>query len=273
MGLSLSHRWPGQVAAYVAAGVEYMRLMRKWTKQAGVTILDHSHALELIVDDNGAVAGASRLRRQKHDRWTVRAEAVAIATGGCALLSKILGSNVLTGDGYLMAAQVGAEFSSMECSNPYVISRAFGSVTKTLFYRWATFTAVLSPVRRRRVGAWPSPARCSRARSMRRSIRLTMTYSARCFLPFDRAGIDPFRDRFPIVLRLEGTVRGTGGFASLTTVVRPTGALCRRQRSDARVDLRRFYRWRQPQCHLGRIVGKLGGGGRCRLRQAAWYDH
>ncbi|WP_314951937.1 hypothetical protein [Bradyrhizobium cosmicum] len=42
------------------------------------------------------------------------------------------------------------------------------------------------------------------------------------FLPFDRAGIDPFTDRFPIVLRLEGTVRGTGGFASLTTVVRPT---------------------------------------------------
>jgi succinate dehydrogenase/fumarate reductase flavoprotein subunit len=28
---------------------------------------------------------------------------------------------------------------------------------------------------------------------------------------FDRAGIDPFTQRFPITLRLEGTVRGTGG--------------------------------------------------------------
>ena len=31
------------------------------------------------------------------------------------------------------------------------------------------------------------------------------------FLPFDRAGIDPFTQRFPVTLRLEGTVRGTGG--------------------------------------------------------------
>ena len=31
------------------------------------------------------------------------------------------------------------------------------------------------------------------------------------FLPFDRLGIDPFKDKFPITLRLEGTVRGTGG--------------------------------------------------------------
>jgi succinate dehydrogenase/fumarate reductase flavoprotein subunit len=31
------------------------------------------------------------------------------------------------------------------------------------------------------------------------------------FLPFDRTGIDPFTDRFPVTLRLEGTVRGTGG--------------------------------------------------------------
>ena len=117
-----------------------MRLMRKRTKQAGVTILDHSPALELLVDDDGAVAGASGVRRQKHDRWTVRAKAVVIATGGCAFLSKTLGSNVLTGDGYLMAAELGAEFSSMEFSNAYAISPAFGSVTKTLFYGWATFT-------------------------------------------------------------------------------------------------------------------------------------
>src|SRR6185312_15255231 len=31
------------------------------------------------------------------------------------------------------------------------------------------------------------------------------------FLPFDRTGLDPFTQRFPITLRLEGTVRGTGG--------------------------------------------------------------
>ncbi|MGF9713742.1 pyridine nucleotide-disulfide oxidoreductase, partial [Paenibacillus naphthalenovorans] len=31
------------------------------------------------------------------------------------------------------------------------------------------------------------------------------------FLAFDRLGIDPFQERFPITLRFEGTVRGTGG--------------------------------------------------------------
>jgi succinate dehydrogenase/fumarate reductase flavoprotein subunit len=31
------------------------------------------------------------------------------------------------------------------------------------------------------------------------------------FLPFERTGIDPFTQRFPVTLRLEGTVRGTGG--------------------------------------------------------------
>lgn len=202
-------------------GPEYMRLMRKRTKQAGVTILDHSPALELLVDDDGAVAGASGVRRQKQDRWTVRAKAVVIATGGCAFLSKTLGSNVLTGDGYLMAAEVGAEFSSMEFSNPYAISPAFGSVTKTLFYGWASFTYDDGSVV---PGAASKGGRSAIARALlegpvyarldkaddevRRHMRVSQP---NFFLPFDRTGIDPFKDRFPVTLRLEGTVRGTGG--------------------------------------------------------------
>jgi len=202
-------------------GPEYMRLMRKRTKQAGVTILDHSPALELLVDEDGSVAGASGLRRQKHDRWTVRARAVVIATGGCAFLSKTLGSNVLTGDGYLMAAEAGAEFSSMEFSNPYAISAAFGSVTKTLFYGWATFTYEDGSVV---PGAASKGGRSAIARALtqgqvyarldradgdvQRQMRVSQP---NFFLPFDRTGIDPFNDRFSITLRLEGTVRGTGG--------------------------------------------------------------
>ncbi len=202
-------------------GPEYMRLMRKRTKQAGVTILDHSPALELLVDEAGAVAGATGLRRQKGDRWTVRARAVVIATGGCAFLSKTLGSNVLTGDGYLMAAEAGAELTSMEFSNPYAISAAFGSVTKTLFYGWATFTYEDGSVV---PGAASKGGRSAIARALvqgpvyakldkadgevQRHMRASQP---NFFLPFDRTGIDPFSDRFPVTLRLEGTVRGTGG--------------------------------------------------------------
>ena len=144
-----------------------------------------------------------------------------IATGGCAFLSKTLGSNVLTGDGYLMAAEAGAEFSSMEFSNPYAISAAFGSVTKTLFYGWATFTyedgsvvpgaaskggrsAIARALTQGQVYARLDKADARRQRQMRVS-------QPNFFLPFDRTGIDPFTDRFSITLRLEGTVRGTGG--------------------------------------------------------------
>src|SRR5437016_8977385 len=202
-------------------GPEYMRLMRKRTKAAGVTILDHSPALELLIDDGGAVAGATGLRRQKDDRWIVRAKAVVIATGGCAFLSKTLGSNVLTGDGHLMAAEAGAELTSMEFSNPYAISAAFGSVTKTLFYGWATFTyedgnvvpGASSKGGRsaiaRALAQGPVYARLDKADDdVQRQMRVSQP---NFFLPFDRTGIDPFADRFAITLRLEGTVRGTGG--------------------------------------------------------------
>lgn len=202
-------------------GPEYMRLMRRRVKQAGVTVLDHSPALELLLDDAGAVAGAAGVRRQKGDRWSVRAKAVVIATGGCAFLSKALGCNVLTGDGLLMAAEAGAELSGMEFSNAYAIAPAFGSVTKTLLYQWASFThADGSPI----PGAASKGGRSVIARVLQSQPvygRLDQADPAlweamrraqpNFFLPFDRVGIDPFTQRFPVTLRLEGTVRGTGG--------------------------------------------------------------
>ncbi len=202
-------------------GPEYMRLMRKRTKQAGVTILDHSPALELLVDDRGDVAGATGIRRQRQDNWIVRAKSVVIATGGCAFLSKTLGSNVLTGDGYLMAAEIGADFSSMEFSNPYAIASAFGTVTKTLLYGWATFTYEDGSVV---PGAASKGGRSAIARALtegprvrtarqgrRRYSRGNAPLAAQFFLAAGPHGIDPFTQRFPVTLRLEGTVRGTGG--------------------------------------------------------------
>jgi succinate dehydrogenase/fumarate reductase flavoprotein subunit len=202
-------------------GPEYMRLMRKQIKRAGVTILDHSPALQLLVDTEGAVAGATGVNRQSGKKWTVRSGAVIIATGGCAFLSKALGCNVLTGDGYLMAAEAGAEMSGMEFSNAYGIAPAFSSVTKTLFYNWATFIYE---------DGTPIPgAGSQRGRSVIAQTLLTQPVYAildkateemqghmrkaqpNFFLPFDRAGIDPFTQRFPVTLILEGTVRGTGG--------------------------------------------------------------
>lgn len=202
-------------------GPDYMKLMRRQVRKAGAVILDHSPALELLVDEDGAAAGARGLRRQRGDRWAVRARAVVIATGGCAFLSGGLGCNVLTGDGYLMAAELGAVFSGMEFSNAYAISPAFSSVTKTLFYSWATFTYEDgSPI----PGAGSHHGRSAIARTLLTqpvycqidkadapTQALMRRSQPNFFVPLDRVGIDPFRQRFPVTLRLEGTVRGTGG--------------------------------------------------------------
>ncbi|MCT9930026.1 FAD-binding protein [Planotetraspora sp. A-T 1434] len=75
-------------------GPEYMRRMRLRVRRAGVRILDHSPVTELLVDGDGAVAGAAGHRRQHDQPYRVRAGAVVLATGGCAFLSKALGCDV-----------------------------------------------------------------------------------------------------------------------------------------------------------------------------------
>jgi succinate dehydrogenase/fumarate reductase flavoprotein subunit len=202
-------------------GPEYMRLMRKRVKEAGARILDHAPALELLVDEEGVVCGASGVERQDGGAWSARAKAVVIATGGCAFLSRALGCNVLTGDGLLMAAEAGAELSGMEFSNAYGLGPAFSSVTKSLFYNWATFY--------RRDGTAIEGAGSSRGRGIiAQTLQHEPVYACldradaqvqawmrtaqpNFFVPFDRQGIDPFTQHFPVTLRLEGTVRGTGG--------------------------------------------------------------
>jgi len=201
-------------------GPEYMKLMRRKVQQAGVRIFDHSPALELLADEHG-VAGATGINNQTKETWRVEAAAVVIATGGCAFLSKALGTNVLTGDGYLLAAEAGADLSGMEFSTAYSLAPAFSPVTKSAFYVWATFYY--------EDGRVIEGAGSQRGRSVIARTLLTQPVYARLdkadeavkgamrqaqpnfFLSFDRLGIDPFTQKFPVTLRYEGTVRGTGG--------------------------------------------------------------
>lgn len=199
-------------------GPDYLRFMRRRLRKAGVTVLDQSPALELISSDR-SVAGAVGINRLTGERWLVRAGAVVIATGGCAFLSKALGTNGLTGDGLLLAAELGAEFSGMEFTGQYGLAASYASVTKGIMYFWATFTdqagnelgrpgdrqsAVADALLKGPVYAVIDKAPPRLQEGMRRG-------QPNMFLPFDRKGIDPFRQRFPITLRYEGTVRGVGG--------------------------------------------------------------
>lgn len=206
-------------------GPEYMRLMRKVIKSAGVTILDQSPALELLVDGNGAVAGARGSQRQENRAWTIHAGAVVLATGGCAFLSKALGCNTNTGDGYLMAVEAGGELSGMEFSNQYAISTSYSSVTKGAHFSYATFYdesgqelegAIKNGYRStstiaRGLLKGPVYAQLDKAKDRPDVQQMLRLAQPNFFLPLDRAGFNPFTQRFPITLILEGTVRGTGG--------------------------------------------------------------
>jgi succinate dehydrogenase/fumarate reductase flavoprotein subunit len=204
-------------------GPEYMRRMRRQVRRSGVRILDHHPALELLVAPDGSVAGAAGIARQDGGQpWTVRAGAVVLATGGCAFLSGAFGLNVDTGDGHLMAAEVGAALSGMEFSNAYALSPAYGNHTKGLMLQFASYFAedgtrldlppfaMARPELARRVIAGQTvyiqldlapPELRAAARQAQPNY----------FLPLDKAGIDPFTQRYPARFVLEGTVRGTGG--------------------------------------------------------------
>ncbi|MET0343822.1 MAG: FAD-binding protein [Polyangiales bacterium] len=204
-------------------GPEYMRVLRKQLRRMQVTILDQSPALELLVADDGSVAGARGVRRQEHRFYEVRAGAVVLATGGCAFLSRALGSNVNTGDAFLMAVEAGAELSGMEFSAQYAISSALNAtVTRGVPYGWATFYdgdghPLEASEGGRRSGTLladallrgPVYARLDKATEEVRRVIEKSHFIA--FLPLRKAGIDPYTQRFPVTLVLEGTVRGSGG--------------------------------------------------------------
>ncbi|MEU1207917.1 FAD-binding protein [Nocardia sp. NPDC005825] len=104
-------------------GAKYLGRLRRSMVIAGIRILDHHPALQLITDKDGVVSGAAGVALHgESPNWIVRARAVVLATGGCAFLSGGAGTDVDTGDGLLMGAEAGAELSGMEFSNAYSLA-------------------------------------------------------------------------------------------------------------------------------------------------------
>ncbi|MEH1800239.1 MAG: FAD-binding protein [Nostoc sp.] len=184
-----------------------MRFMRQRAIASGVSILDHHPALELLWAD-GAIAGAAGIHPRTGNRWEVRAGAVVLATGGCAFLSHALGCDGNTGDGYLMAAEAGVRLSGMEFSSQYGLSPAHTSVSKGLTFTFASFYLEDgSPL--------PETGEDRAVRIARQLIAGEKVYALmnrgnpiehewlrqgqpNCFLPFERIGLDPFQQPFPV---------------------------------------------------------------------------
>jgi succinate dehydrogenase/fumarate reductase flavoprotein subunit len=202
-------------------GPEYMRAMRRLVRKSGVRIMDGSPALELLLHSDGSVAGARGIDRSSGAPWAVRAGSIVLATGGCAFMSHLLGCHTNTGDGALMAAEAGAEFSGMEFSAYYTVAPAFSTMTRSMSYAFAIYTDATGreldiPAGRPATQAlakalMAGPVFCSLHR-MPDDIRARLaSIQPNLMLPFVRQGIDPFTDRFPVTLHGEGTIRGTGG--------------------------------------------------------------
>ena len=154
-------------------GPDYMAFMRRRVLRAGVAILDHHPALELL-GDHGVIAGAAGIDRQRNRPWRVRAGAVVLATGGCAFGERMLGATGLTGDGYLMAAEAGATLSGMEFSAQYAWRRSRARSTRGCRLAGRAFSGRTAPgsIRTARTATSSSPEPCSKGRCGRNSTRL-----------------------------------------------------------------------------------------------------
>lgn len=211
----------GQVLYRGLRGPEYMRAMRRLVTSLGVTVLDQSPAIELLTDADGVVAGARLHQRQLDQDLTVAAGAVVMATGGCAFKSDLLGSGNNTGDGYLMAAEVGADLSGMEFTNYYTMAPKRSNMARSMAYSFARYfdadghelniprgPDVTRPLARALLAG---PVFCQ-LDLVPEDVRAVMPQVQPNFVvPFARWGIDPYRDRFEVTLHGEGTVRGIGG--------------------------------------------------------------
>lgn len=216
------YKWPkneeGKEYRGRLRGPDVLFFLREQLKKHAVRILDHSPALELLAED-GVVAGACGVNRQTGTNWQVKAAATILATGGTAFLSKIAGGRGNTGDGYLMAAEAGAEFSGMEFSSQYAPAPADGVLSRGAHLDYGTLydNDGKEILRGRQTvqaieetgAAWALLNKATDAET-RAMVRKT---HAHIFVHLDRLGVDPFNARYRIDFRLEGTIRAAGGLA------------------------------------------------------------
>ncbi len=212
----------GQTNYRAVRGPEYMRALRAVARESGVTILDHSPVLELLARSDGTIGGARGVRRQDGDRsYQIAAGATVLAAGGTSFLSHLLGSRTNTGDGYLLAAEAGADLSGMEFTAAYTIAPAHSTMTRSMAYAFATYYDTdgreldLPFGPQQTIGLAKAllagPVFCSLHRLPDDIKGRLHTISPNVPLVFDRWGIDPWRDRFEVTLHNDGTIRGLGG--------------------------------------------------------------
>ncbi len=100
-------------AAKDYSGAEIMRTLRDEVINRGITVVDFTSAIELILDENGNAAGAVLMNMETKDLLVCKAKTVVIATGGAGRMhyqgfptSNHYGA---TADGLVLGYRVGAK--------------------------------------------------------------------------------------------------------------------------------------------------------------------
>ena len=99
----------------IETGLEIMGRMSEQLVTTRTHVLEDVRALDLIVDDNGGVAGLALLDTKRGIPLVLRATVVIVATGGAANMYRFASAaKEKTGDGMAMCYRAGAEFRDME---------------------------------------------------------------------------------------------------------------------------------------------------------------
>ena len=197
-----------------------LAFLRQQLERLNVQILDHSPVLELLVSNEGVAVGAAGVNRHTGQTWVVRSGAVVVATGGTAFLASIAGARGNTGDGYLLAAEAGAEFSGMEFTGQFHIKPYDGTLSKGV-YRDGSATLYDNEGKEVQLGrqvvnailetgaAWDQFDKVTDP--VMQDLVFKANYVSTQF--FEDAGINPFKEKYRVDFVCEGSIRATGGLA------------------------------------------------------------
>jgi succinate dehydrogenase/fumarate reductase flavoprotein subunit len=111
-----------------------------------IDVLQHMMVMDVLIEDN-ICRGAMAVHEETGEVFVLKAGAIVIATGGCAQLFRLsFHPTCITGDGYAMGYEAGAELMNMEFEQMF-IATAYPAVTMAPYPIWGLHPRVLNAKR------------------------------------------------------------------------------------------------------------------------------
>jgi len=108
-----------------------------------IDVLQHTMVTDVLIEDN-ICRGAMAVNEETGEIFALKAGAIVLATGGCAQLFRLsFHPTCITGDGYAMGYEAGAELMNMEFEQMF-IATAYPGVTIAPYPIWGLHPRVLN---------------------------------------------------------------------------------------------------------------------------------